>query len=527
MIAATNRAHAACRPDTWGSRTILEDSILAHLHRRTFLKGAADTAGAIALGPFQAFAGLANAAGKKPDFQTLGPVADLRDNKVRLHLPPGFEYRSFHDTDGPPIFLTDATLLPGRHDGMAAFPAGDGNSWLLRNHELPSSFTPWPDPVPASVAFGPGTPYDARGRGGTTTVLVTPFGEVLESFTSLNGTVQSCAGGGMPWGSWITCEETVNGPDVGPDFTGITNEHLLKPHGFIFEVPANGQSNRLPVKNAGRFAHEAAAFSPDEGYLYLTEDDFAFPSGFYRYIPPNDPMVDGHVEDGGQLQMLKVVGVDQAHLEAGQANGATYAVEWVDIAQPYPNFGTSTDALFTSPTTNDQALTFVGNQGRAFGAAHFSRLEGASYTHGEIYFTSTQGGGAAETGPELLAGYGNGRGQVWSYDPLTSTLTCRFQSPNVETLDFPDNITAKSDRGTIVLCEDGAAPNFIRGLARDGQLFDIALNRLTNNTTGAPRFGEEFAGATFGPGTDTMFVNIQASLGISFAIWGPWGRLGV
>jgi secreted PhoX family phosphatase len=45
--------------------------------------------------------------------------------------------------------------------------------------------------------------------------------------------------------------------------------------------------------------------------------------------------------------------------------------------------------------------------------------------------------------------------------------------------------------------------------------------------TFAPRFGEEFAGATFGPGTDTLYVNIQASQGITFAIWGPWGRIGV
>jgi secreted PhoX family phosphatase len=53
------------------------------------------------------------------------------------------------------------------------------------------------------------------------------------------------------------------------------------------------------------------------------------------------------------------------------------------------------------------------------------------------------------------------------------------------------------------------------------------LNRLTRNATGAPRFGEEFAGATFSPDGETLFVNIQASQGISFAIWGAWHRLGV
>jgi len=41
------------------------------------------------------------------------------------------------------------------------------------------------------------------------------------------------------------------------------------------------------------------------------------------------------------------------------------------------------------------------------------------------------------------------------------------------------------------------------------------------------RFGEEFAGATFSPDGGTLFVNIQASRAVTFAIWGPWGRLGV
>ena len=488
------------------------------ISRRTFLQGAAATTGGVVVGsPLQTL--LAGAAGAtKPQFFELGEAFDLRDQIPRLWLPKGFRYRSFHDTDGPALLLSDETTLPGRHDGMGAFRARHGNVWLVRNHEQNNP----PTAQNPQNAFGPGTPYDQHGLGGTTTTLVTPEGEVLEAFTSLNGTMMNCSGGRMPWRAWITCEETVNGPDVGNDFTGVSNEFLQKPHGFIFEVPAGGQSNRVPIMSAGRFAHEAAAYSPREGIVYLTEDNFAFPSGLYRYIPPSNPVVTGHLEDGGRLQMLKVVGTDQAHLEAEQKIGARYEVEWVDIDKPFPG----TDGTFTTPTTNDEALNFVGNQGRTKGAAHFSRLEGAVYTKGEIYFTATQGGGAAETGPDSIGGYGNGFGQVWSYRPRTKTLTCRYQSASADALELPDNITAHDNRGTIVICEDGPVDNYIRRLDNDGRLQNLALNRLKrNDAPNAPRYGEEFAGATFSPDGDTLFVNIQAAQGITFAIWGPWGRV--
>ena len=38
---------------------------------------------------------------------------------------------------------------------------------------------------------------------------------------------------------------------------------------------------------------------------------------------------------------------------------------------------------------------------------------------------------------------------------------------------------------------------------------------------------DEFAGSTFSPDGHTLFVNIQASAGMTFAIWGPWERIGV
>jgi secreted PhoX family phosphatase len=484
--------------------------------RRTFLQRLAVATGGAALWPFaDVVAGSAEAA---PGLGgPLGPVQDLRDGKVRLHLPEGFEYRSFHDTDGPPVVLDDGTVLPGRHDGMAAFPGPEGKIWLVRNHEVNG---------PAN-AFGPGTPYDARTAGGTTTTLVDGRGNVHQAFTSLNGTQMNCMGGRMPWGSWITCEETVNGPDVGADFTGAPNTTLQKPHGYIFEVPAGGQSNRQPIRSAGRFAHEAVAFDPAGGILYMTEDNFGFPSGFYRYIPPVDPMEAGRLADGGRLQMLAVVGKPNANLAASQRQRATYDATWVDIEQPDVVFPYTSGQ--PAPTSNNDAINFVGNQGRAKGAAWFSRIEGCVYDRGTVYFCCTQGGGPAEPGPsDTVSGFGNGNGQIWAYRIEEQTLQLIYESPGAGTLDLPDNVAVRGGRGTLVLCEDGTGDNYLRGLNRGSQIFDIALNRLHRNAAPfAPRYGEEFAGATFSPDGDTLFVNIQASQGITFAIWGPWQQLGV
>jgi uncharacterized protein len=318
------------------------------LDRRAFLRGAVIATGGIAVGgSFRGVVGSAKAAPPEPG---LSAVPDLRDGTVRLHLPRGFQYRSFHDTEFPET-LDDGTSLPGRSDGMGAFPGPDGNVWLVRNHEINGPGAP----------FGPGTPYDTQARAGTTTVLTTPFGEVVGAFTSLNGTQMNCAGAVTPWGSWIACEETVNGPDVGPDFTGVSNVTLQQRHGFIYDVPAGGQSNREPITAAGRFAHEAAAFDPGEGILYLTEDNFGWPSGLYRYLPATNPVDVGSLVNEGQLQMLRVVGQPNANLAAEQTNGATYPVDWVDIADPAPTFPYTPGQ--TAPTTNDTALTYVGKPG--------------------------------------------------------------------------------------------------------------------------------------------------------------------
>ena len=66
-----------------------------------------------------------------------------------------------------------------------------------------------------------------------------------------------------------------------------------------------------------------------------------------------------------------------------------------------------------------------------------------------------------------------------------------------------------------MLCEDGDAEQFLRGVDLQGRIFDFALNLVSEFED------KEFAGATYSPDGDILFVNIQTP-GITFAIRGPW-----
>ena len=481
---------------------------MSAVDRRTFLRTSlgATAAGAMFGGPFQGLvARLAAAAeGEFPiaarngGYGPLVPIRDKRDGVVRLHLPRGFQYRSFSVTGE---VMNDGVMVPGRHDGMASFRGPRGTVRLVRNHEINGPVGAFGDHAKA---------YDRMTGGGTSTLEVSPHAERVRAWVSINGTQMNCAGGETPWGSWVTCEETVNGPDVGPDFTGAPNTSLEQQHGYVFEVPSSwgpGEHRRVaPIRNAGRFAHEAVATDPVTGFLYQTEDNFGFPSGFYRYRAPVHPNRAGGYVDGGVLEALAIAGSPGAQLHTGQSVGVVYDVNWVTIDEP--------DTTFPDGTTNDEAIVFVGDQGRAKGAATFSRLEGLFYDNRKMYIVSTQGGDG-EGG--ATSGFGRGAGQVWVYDLDAATLTLLFESPHRDVLELPDNC-AIGPKGSVLLCEDGPIENYLRGVTPRGEIFDFGLNALEG------REREEFAGVTFSPKANVMFVNLQAASGLTYAIWGPFAK---
>lgn len=439
--------------------------------RRSLLFAGAAAAGATFAGPFEVLAKAGKWIGPSPEYGPLAPVPDDATGLPLLSLPAGFRYVSFSWTGDP---MEDGSPTPARHDGGAALRGPSGRVHYVRNHELQFPAAPRRSFAPAGSSWDPG-----GAPGGTTTVMFDPEqGSHLGTYPSLSGTVRNCAGGPTPWNTWLSCEETLVSPG------GAAG--LQRTHGWVFEVPATGPADPTPLVDLGRFVHEAAAVDPETGFVYLTEDRNI--SGLYRFVPDHY----GRLRDGGRLEMLRIPGLPVFNTGTGLASGSTFEVDWVPI-----------DAPAQGPIL----------QGLSQGGAFFRRGEGLWHGSGRIHFTCTSAGAA-------------GAGQVWALDPRRDLLKLLFESPGATLLDRPDNVTI-SPQGSVLLCEDGARPNFLRGLTRRGEIFDFARNDMvlpsSPNGVVAPgdyRFSE-LAGASFDAEGKWLFVNVQTP-GVTLAITGPW-----
>ncbi len=416
----------------------------------------------------------------------LRPVADEATGLPLLMLPEGFSYRSFGWAGEP---LANGGVVPGAADGMGIVKAEGETFTLVRNHEI----------LGVGGGFGPAAShYDAGCDGGTVTLRYDrAAGKLLEMRGSLSGTLVNCAGGTTPWGSWLSCEEIVTPAGHTGQLRGQPFK-LEKPHGFVFEVPADGASKAQALTALGQFKHEAALVDVD-GTVYLTED--AQPAGFYRLLPAKK----GNLAAGGRLQMLRAR--KAADLRTGLKPGQRFDVDWVDIERPADGVG-------------DNGHNGVLNQGRAQGGSLFTRLEGLHAGRDEIFFTSTDGGDAKA-------------GQVWRFVPSQQRLELFVESPGASAFDYPDNLCLHPRSGLIVVCEDSKQPvQRLYGLRREGGLdglFELARNNVQlaggeleklPNLKGDFR-GAEWAGTCFSADGKTLFANVYRP-GFTVAISGPF-----
>lgn len=533
--------------------------------RRSLLKGSGALATASFVGTLGALhARRAQAAGRQqaPVASPYGPVAPVADQSTGLpllELPAGFSYTSYGWTNDP---LADGRPTPGNHDGMAVVSTrrvGRGlESALIRNHELGLVATA-AEQIQAPRMYATGrvdgvitltgaltvrigiangslvtqpplstTPPPFQGfPGGGTTTLTFRDGRWTGARANLGGTLGNCAGGPTPWGSWLTCEETIF------DFSAIGGAR----HGYVFETATDPmQSDPVPIVAMGRFVHEAVAVDPATGIVYETEDN-RNAAALYRFVPNVRPAAVGDLRaQGGRLQAARIAGLVRQAVPSASLAAANnlallspeiddeYQLEWVDIDNPDadPRSAVGLPGGIQLAAIAGPTLEALGK-----GCARMSRGEGIWHAAGKMYIVDTGAGFDGRGRP------GQGEGCVWELDLASMRLKAIYVSGNDLAGNNPDNITV-SPRGGLVLCEDGgdgsAGGARLLGLTGGGEAYvfcrsivELAQNAAGKTVAAGDYSGREFAGACFDPSGRVLFVNNYVP-GITFAITGPWGR---
>lgn len=437
--------------------------------RRAFLQASALAGAGVVLGGGTV---LLDERRPRPGIPPWGPLVETRDRATGLpllRLPDGFSYVTYGWAGDP---LGDAST-PGAHDGMGVVRVADGRVTLVRNHEVRGEGAP----------FAKAAAYDSRRGGGTTTLTFDlADGRWLAARPSLVGTVANCAGGVTPWGTWLTCEENLTRGD--------------DPHGFVFEVQADGEAIPEPLTALGRFTHEAVVVDPATSIVYETEDHGR--AGVYRFVPN----VPGELRRGGRLQMLRVVGRPNLRLARRVVPGTVLPIDWVDIAEPQRAHGSD---------TGDGNGVFW--QGHLQGAASFSRLEGCWWGDGGVYFVSTDGGEAS-------------KGQVWHLDVQRSALRLVLEAGQRCGLDAPDVATSLPSGDLLVSEDTGRARARLVVASAAGAVWPFAENAITLAGERNGLEGDYSDGAWTGIALagGWLFANIEHP-GLTVAITGPWDRL--
>ncbi|XEC96018.1 alkaline phosphatase PhoX [Paenibacillus tarimensis] len=401
------------------------------MNRKDFLKAGAMSTVAVTLGAsgmlsFGGGSGKIFAAAQENPVSGFGGYGPLvKDPNGILDLPRGFQYKIISRTGDK---MTNGDLVPGNHDGMAAFQGPNNSTILVRNHELGTN---------AEYPVNGKNPWSIGAAGGTTALVVGPDREVVRQYVTNSGNIRNCAGGPSTWGTWLTCEET---RELG--------------HGFVFEVNPHDPENemsRTPIRDMGYFSHEACSVDPSTGIWYLTED--SNPSFLYRFTPHDRSQKLGSLQQGG---ILEAAAIDELpSYAASQFNKEqTFGIVWKQVKPERAK-----------------------EDAKDMGCIEFSRLEGSWFAGGALWFDDTS------AGDKRL-------GRIYRYIPSSNTLELFYESSDANDLESPDNIVI-TPWGDLWIAEDGGSSDRMIGLTPEGNAYVFAENRLNNAEFAGPAFSPD------------------------------------
>ncbi|RYF15010.1 MAG: PhoX family phosphatase [Comamonadaceae bacterium] len=443
----------------------------------------------------------------------------------------------------------------GNHDGMHFYPL-DGvdpnqGGLLAINHELPdyqilfaggtynaATATAEQKKIALSAvgvsvievalangkwAVKPNSAYNKRYTGNTVYNVGGPAAAAVGA--TVVGTLNNCASGRTPWGTYLTCEETTD--------NYIDPTQAATGYGWVVEIDPLGTFAATKRTALGRFDHENTDYMLDsDNSMAVYMGDDSTPGCVYKFVPagtynPGDRAANRNLLDAGKLYAAKFnadgtgqwIELTQGMngLVAGAQDPGNYTQSATPPAPVTIDFNTQADVLL-----NTKAAA------RVAGATLMDRPEWVSVgPDRKIYFTFTNNSSRVQTdaaNPRAT----NPHGHIISFTEDGDTAKATTFKWEMFLLAGDPRLAAANLKGNIK-GDTFSSPDGI-GVDPQGRLWvqtDASTSAATTSTFGnnamyyvdqaskeSRRFlvgpnGCEITGLTYTPDLKTFFINIQ------------------
>jgi len=372
--------------------------------------------------------------------------------------------------------------------------------------------------------------YNKRYTGNTVYNVGGPAASAVSSTRKVVGTLNNCASGPTPWGTYLTCEETTD------NYLDPTQDE--KGYGWVVEIdPQTPTSTAVKRTAMGRFDHENTAYMTNEANrvaFYMGDD--GTPGCTYKFIPskaydPKNRAANLNLLDEGTLYAARFNDDGTGNwveLTQGKNNLTLNAIDPGNYTQTAPdkaptpvivNFASQADVLI-----NTKAAA------RVAGATLMDRPEwitvGVDKT---VYCTLTNNGSRQRTSaanPRISNSHGHiVRWKERGDSPLATTfewelLLLAGQDPvdgaaanvtgNIKGDEFssPDGIRVDPQGRLWVQTDSGTGSNITDIFGNNSMYY------IDQETGESKRFlvgpkGCEITGIAYTPDLATFFINIQ------------------
>ena len=450
----------------------------------------------------------------------------------------------------------------GNHDGMVFFPLPgvDPNvgGLLAINHEAPDAYVysptgTYPSNAAAILALSDedrkrllstvgvsvievmqsggkwavkkNSTFNKRYSGNTIFAATGPAAAAAGA--AIKGTLNNCASGMTPWGTYLTCEETTD--------NYLDPSQPVNGYGWVVEIDPQGVFPAVKRTALGRFDHENTAYMLDsDNTLAIYMGDDSTPGCVYKFVATNKYNPTNREANKDLLDTGKLYAAEFKADGTGVWKELTQGVNGlVAGAQDFGNVtqlavGVTPTATTVNFNTQSDVLIETKAAARVAGATLMDRPEWVTVgPDRRIYCTFTNNGSRLRenaANPRI----NNTQGHIIRWTETASTAKATTFAWEVFLLAGDSRLTASNHKGNIV-GDSFTAPDGI-DVDPKGRLWvqtDSSTSSTTTNTFGnnamysvdpvtkkSTRFltgpdGCEITGLTYTPDLKTFFVNIQ------------------